>query len=632
MADRINISGSSNVVRRAPTTPMARDGAAPSIGTDTLSKSATTAPTPGGLSSQDQQALGSLSTGVRQIVLSYGISDGQPDATKQDQIKQNLSSEIHQLVPGGVYLIADKGTSWSIQDLTNLYNVISSMSPGDRAQLSGVSFIRSQDAQSVAGASAAVKREAGSDAAAFLGQFGAGGESTAADVQSESPVSRIMHGIGGFFVHAIEKIDDVFGIHLISDKTAAEYDGKPQRTVILTDTGSNLMISSHVWAHEIGHQMELSDGRWNPDKIAEFSSLSGWTQPVGKTDETFDGINPETGARMEFASGVKAARTDNFVSTYAKTNPEEDFAESYAAYLQDPATLMKRAPDKFLFINATSKKYTAAQVAQYAKDAGVGLSQVATDLVVNSSLHQKTLDDIVSVNGVTVDPRSVAAEAASARSAPSPLMQAWGSIVASYGRDPKGTAAELQGDPQQLVGSAAWGKLSDSDRQMLQDPTFARSMIASLSRGAASARSGADATRLAEQQAATNAALHSLLEDAAFRHALVANPTQALADPAFKNLPSDAVAALTNPANATALKTLCSTIDKLQSQADGGNWDSYTANVDKVSSQLTPENFKSFTEGLNDPKHPDTAAKVIENALKTGNAIFPGDGSGQPGA
>lgn len=638
MAERVSISGTGNVVRRANATgPIVRDGAAPTIGTDTLSTTGPSAPpaTGAGLSSQDQQGLNSLSTGVKQLVTTYGINDGQPDAAKQDQIKQNLTNEIHQLVPGGIYLIADKGSSWSISDLTNLYNVLSAMPPGDRAQLAGCQFIRSHDASTTPDVTAAVRQEYGNDAAQLMGQMGLGGQSHAIGNSSPSLWQRITNSIGSVFVHAVEKFDNVFHVRLLSDSTLARYDGQPQRAVILTDTGSNLVFSSFLWAHEIGHQMQLTDGRWNPDNIAQFSQLSGWTDTYasGKT-QAFDGIDAQTGNRLEFASkGVTIQATDpsNFVSAYASTNPDEDFAQSYAYYLLNPGELMQKAPSKFLFINASSRKYTSQQVAQFAKDAKINLSEVVNGLVTGSHLHQQVLDNIVSVNGVGASQQAIEADAATALSSASPLMQAWGQIVSSFEKDPQGTASALNTQPESVVGSAVWGKLSTQDQKMLSDPGFMQGMVASLGKGSASATSGVDATELAEQRQATNAALHDLLEDSTFRHALVANPAQVLSNPRYANLPPEVVSAMTDPANAAALKQLCAAIDKLQSNATGDKWDTYVSNVDKLTGQMTPENFAAFADGLNNQKHPDTAAKVVTNAIQTGNVIYPGDGITQAG-
>ncbi len=633
MADSLNINASkAGTVRQAtPTGPIAREPA-PSIGTDTLKTQGPTANAPGYLQSQDAEGLNSLTNGVRQIVLSYGIQDGLVDAAKEKQIKQNLTDEIHKQVPGGVYLTADKGAEWSIRDLTNLYTILQTMPPGDRQALAGVNFIRSHHVDAAEGASEAVKKQYGKDAAGLLEEIGAGGESHAAETdETEKPgfFSRVGSAIKGGFVQAVEAVEGFLNIRILSDKTREQYDGKPQRSVILTDTGSNLLVSNRIWAHEIGHQIQLSDGRWNPERIREFSKLSGWVESYqnGRA-EIYDGIDDRTGKRMIFNDKiVKASRTDNFVSKYAATDPVEDFAESYSSYLLNPGLLLQKAPEKFMFINAEGKKYSADQVKDLAKQAGADLDRVATNLIKDAALKQETLNSIISTHGLKPNQAEILAD--TPNGGKSDLMVAWGKIIEFVKADPKALPSVLA-DPASIVGKELWDKLNAQDRWALGNTDFMNKMIGSLGKGWAGVKSASEATLAEAYRGGSDKVLHLLLTDAMFRNSLVADPVGTLMDAGLSgSLPGDLTRAIGAKENREALKALVLTLNKMASSEV--DWERRQDNIRKLSAQMGPEHLAAFAESLNDTKNPDQAAKVLESAIKSGNLIFPGDGNSPPG-
>lgn len=634
MADSLNIKASkAGTVRpQAPTGPISRDPA-PKIGTDTLRTQGASATAPAGLQNQDVEGLNSLSNGVRQIVLTYGIQEGQVDTSKEKQIKQNLTDEIYKLVPGGVYLTAGKGASWSIRDLTNLFNILQTMTPGDRKALAGVNFIRASHADAVEGASAAVKKQYGKDASGLLEELGAGGESHAADheeVDKPGFFSRVASSIKSGFVHAVEAVEGFLNIRILSDKTREAYDGRPQRSIILTDTGSNLLVSNRIWAHEIGHQLQLSDGRWNPERIREFSRLSGWTESYQDgSSEIYDGIDDRTGRRMIFNDKiVKPGRTDNFVSKYAGTDPGEDFAESYSSYLLNPGLLLQKAPEKFLFINAESKKYTTEQVTDLAKIAGVDLNRVATDLVKEGSLKQETLIDIVSTHDLKPNQAEILGNLSAKGHKPA-LMDAWAQIVTHLRANPE-SADQIVADPSSVIRKDTWDKLIDQDRWVLGNKEFMHKMLGAMGKGMAGVKSASAATELEEYRGGTDKILHLLLEDPVFRNELVANPANTMVKAGLSGaLPADVTQALCKEENREALKNLVKTLNKMASNDQ--EWEKYQANIRKLSAQMGPDHFEAFAELLGDRKGTDQAAKVLENAIKTGNLIFPGDGESQPG-
>ncbi|MEB3299558.1 MAG: putative zinc-binding metallopeptidase [Candidatus Sericytochromatia bacterium] len=147
-----------------------------------------------------------------------------------------------------------------------------------------------------------------------------------------------------------------------------------------------------VVLHEIGHIVQ-GQGRWDASEIREFGKLSQWAQPDGKIangyDKNFNAITSDGEA--------KPSRTDNFVSDYAKSAPHEDFAESYRAYLSNPAQLLAVAPEKFLYLNATRKAYSVDDMVRMQgadPEAARERLETAVDQLAGSKLNPETLSRI----------------------------------------------------------------------------------------------------------------------------------------------------------------------------------------------------------------------------------------------
>lgn len=82
-------------------------------------------------------------------------------------------------------------------------------------------------------------------------------------------------------------------------------------------------------AHEIGHNAEAVLEEENPEAI-----------------ETWNGIHEQSWIDYIESGGEQ----DEFVSPYAMTSPDEDFAESYSTYINDPPLLQATSPDKCDFM------------------------------------------------------------------------------------------------------------------------------------------------------------------------------------------------------------------------------------------------------------------------------------------
>lgn len=144
----------------------------------------------------------------------------------------------------------------------------------------------------------------------------------------------------------------------------------------LIDDVANAFRISHdgtrteeVLIHEMGHHIQLglnNEGHY----VREFAKLSGWLDT--DDNQTADGYiqGVYSGEQMQdmydvIASGGQVdagnyihqpacadCRETGFVTRYAKTDPMEDFAESYKTYVLQPEKLLEVAPQKFLFLNA----------------------------------------------------------------------------------------------------------------------------------------------------------------------------------------------------------------------------------------------------------------------------------------
>ncbi|MBM3266206.1 MAG: hypothetical protein FJZ01_01040 [Candidatus Sericytochromatia bacterium] len=165
-----------------------------------------------------------------------------------------------------------------------------------------------------------------------------------------------------------------------------------------------------------------------------------------------------------FEGGDSALNPENFVSRYARSSAAEDFAESYRAYLKRPAELMNASPEKFLFINAKSRKYPPDEIRSIAVEAGVDLPLAMASLR-GAGLRDHTLDLIEKRNGLE--------KAGAAGTAAGDVLES----LPAHAGDP-GFAARLMADPEDALGAETWDRLTARERQLLQDPEYTGKLLA----------------------------------------------------------------------------------------------------------------------------------------------------------
>ncbi|HBN09208.1 MAG TPA: hypothetical protein DD435_11370 [Cyanobacteria bacterium UBA8530] len=604
--------GSLKATSLPPETQKGQAGAAsaPEKATDSLGlqKANTPSPADSALTDRSLNAMGSLSSGVQKFVSANKIAEGMPDVAKEKQVIENLKGEITKLVPGGVKF-EEVGGEWKVSDLTNLYNSINAVPLGDRSALAGTSFQRAGTVtKSDTGYSDALKNAMGEDIAGGAVGGMAGATSTAGTTKKS-----LWERISASFKKYEEKFFSFFtGKTLTPEATGGSAVPTANRAITLTDSGS--FVSGDIYAHEIGHLVQQSNGRWDPEKIKEFGKLSKWTESYGDGKEyAADGVDNRTGGQMSFDNSVtKAKNTGNFVSNYAKTDPAEDFAESYRAYATDPDSLMKSAPDKFLFINSTSRKYSAEEVGEMAKKAGVDLNKVATDLVVNSGLKQESLSNILKVHGLTADKTAVLNDSQTKK----PL-DALGIATARITSETlKGNQDFIDGlgrDPQAAIGPVTWSKLSKEERALLSDKTFVQKMVDDVKAGTASQNSLGNEVQIELARQGVKDLMTNMVTDANFRQALQVDPQKALQDAGiWDKLPAEMRDPIVDPKNKQAVNAM---LDKISTS---GLTASMQQNLTSYVSKLTPESFQVFAQQLGDKNFPDKAAQNLDSILKTG--------------
>lgn len=541
--------------------------------------------------------------GVRDLAEKVGAVQNE-----QKQVAE-LQTRINSLVPGGVHFEAADGASWSSTELKNLQEVVEAMSPSDRQALSGMNFVRAGKVDLAEGADQSASEHVGE---------GFTGDGAFASAKTQGGHKGVLGRLGDFARHSAEVLEGIPVLRYIGKALKSLFGQQaPERAIVFGNSGS--MISKQVWAHEIGHQVQMINRGWNPEKIAEFAKLSGWTETYDGKQYAADGVDNRTGGRLEFDEQVlKAGRTDNFVSKYAETSPTEDFAESYQAFLSDPKKLMELAPEKFLFINAQSQKYSASEVKGYAQQAGQDLDSVATELMLKSGLKQETLNALLTVNGVSPDKGALLSEAASHLASGDALSQAWAKI-ATDAKDPQ-AASRLVLDPSGALGEV-WNKLSPDEQALIADQKFLQARVDELQAGFASFRSSADATKTELYRKGIETLVSRLMNDPAYRQSLAQSPEAALQG---LDLPPEVVEAFTH--NPGAVAKLTSEIGALMDHASAEERQKYAQNLAKALPNLGPEHFSALAMALNNKEDDALAGKMVRQALETGSVVYQGGG------
>jgi hypothetical protein len=160
---------------------------------------------------------------------------------------------------------------------------------------------------------------------------------------------------------------------LLTDFASSNF-GSASLQFIMQDLSENfgstksVSFAEGVLTHEMGHHIQLGQED-SAYYVQEFSKLGQWFNVGSRevssgyvggafaSEDVLDvySVLASNGSvdKGSYRSAIDPeARSHHFVSTYATTDPMEDFAESYKTFLIEPETLMEKSPEKFFFLNA----------------------------------------------------------------------------------------------------------------------------------------------------------------------------------------------------------------------------------------------------------------------------------------
>lgn len=123
----------------------------------------------------------------------------------------------------------------------------------------------------------------------------------------------------------------------------------------IVDSEGDGDVLSDLVTHEIGHNlMEMFKRDYQQD-YPGLDLARDWAAISGKEP---------TSTRFSMAPATRSYfnQAPEEVSDYGETNPDEDFAEAYRLFMSQPEELLKRAPTKFLVLNALTGRFSGAQI------------------------------------------------------------------------------------------------------------------------------------------------------------------------------------------------------------------------------------------------------------------------------
>lgn len=316
-------------------------------------------------------------------------------------------------------------SKWSADELRSLKDLVGRMSPQDREKLAGTEFIKGDQAR---------------------------GE---ADVDKDKE--------SGF---ATIRDNGTKAIYLF-DSAYEGNSGGPQ-------------VSGGVLAHEVGHLMQT----FSREDTLEFAKL-GWVGPSGTKSFSEWRRNNDPDKPYEHLKPDPAGKP---VSERGKANPQEDYAESYRLYTQDPQALLKASPERFLFLNGKSKAYSPEAVAKLSGEAGVNLKDVANRMAndFRLDLQQENIKGMLGASGLSLDKNAVTGSANQMLS--NPNVSGLGKAIATISKEIlAGNGAfekTLLENPEKALASF-WKDIAPTDRKLLSDRAYLKEMVADLKQGVA---------------------------------------------------------------------------------------------------------------------------------------------------
>lgn len=179
-------------------------------------------------------------------------------------------------------------------------------------------------------------------------------------------------GESGFFGECDQDEEGYDGVVLYDDSL---YGPNGDSAVGLTQAEATLI-------HELGHAIQLGGTpgaskeqreREDAQRMAEWSSLSGWREPGGALADGRMGD-----FEYYYDPSVQVENRQQVATSYGASDPCEDFAEYTPWFFKDPGTAMSLSAEKFLYYNQlVGEHYSARQVREVAREAGLQPEELA---------------------------------------------------------------------------------------------------------------------------------------------------------------------------------------------------------------------------------------------------------------
>ncbi|MEB3284708.1 MAG: hypothetical protein VKN33_05435 [Candidatus Sericytochromatia bacterium] len=539
------------------------------------------------LSARDQAALKALPEQVLRDI-SKDLSANARTATLQ--LSKRLLAKASKTV-GGEGVVFEPVELFRISDAAIAFRVLDALTPSDRALVQGVTFRRVSVSRfdeahfnRQTDGAAVVEVEAGRG---VLGRTGYRAAEVLEKFALTAPLGLMLRA---WFPHAL-----------------AEY---RKRVIEVGDAQASRM--QEVLVHEIGHQIQFG-AQTELGSMRDWSKLSAWKDAEGRETFGFD----EAGTVRALNPGVRPGRTNNFVYEnftedltpqaiaktlaeiqdpelrsefeqtlkvkrtlreaifevfgveamgYSMVNPLEDFAESFRAFYMDPELLLRKAPDKFLYLNANSRRFAPADVARMLQSAGQDPQQIATALA-QSGISQDSLERITKANGVALDVGALGEQARSGLQSKErgvelpPLREVFMRIQKGVAAQDLAFISAFTQDPSRAL-AGTWERLSPAEQSQFIDQQKRLEIVQKMQGGTMSFSSATEQGYRAIEIDAVRRFGRLLLEDANFRSSLKTDPVAALS-PIAENLPRPLQEAMKDAQTRMSLSVFADTLDRL---------------------------------------------------------------------
>jgi hypothetical protein len=276
-------------------------------------------------------------------------------------IEERFGIEVHR--QAGAAPVADQSygpftTDWTVQGLADLYNGLSAMSKNGKLP------------PGLAGTTTVSFMQGGPDSPSMIPVKLRPDEEDPFQPHDRPGASSHKAGLSGFYGEASANERGHDWVVLCDD---ALMDSNSVGIVGQT-LGERTVLHEFAHAVQLGGTPDVGSEETrqaeNRKTMAEWSSLSGWTESDGQIADSKQGDH-----EYYYDPGVKVQNRHQVSTSYGATDPCEDFAEYAPFFFKDPETAMRLSAEKFLYTNRLMGDfYSSEQLQDVAHSARLGAS------------------------------------------------------------------------------------------------------------------------------------------------------------------------------------------------------------------------------------------------------------------